>query len=359
MTENYEIENVPTRQMEDIMKMHAATDWSIIREGKECVIFDRSTLERVAIENIHSLNEKYAFVFPEVLLMECAKAKNPKVVENIEGIETFLIISIRDKLMIDSDFVPCPPHDIMKKDLGVSMLRELEEDSNLVYFIPYTKAERTELINWAKNGSADDYYNYFEDFAQMFNGETPATLKDVVEDIHLRGFIGGHKLVPKDQIKEYIKKYSKVLKKEYGFNPLYGNQLNDVIGVARMILERTPIIEIIENLSKVFEFDPSWPKRQIEMRPNWPHPDDFAKYSYYFYVITMCSVFCGFMMEKKYLRDWQYIYHLPFCSFITSDKRFFKNLREAMKIIGTDRNLGINISDRIHIWGEDNIIEPR
>ena len=57
-------------------------------------------------------------------------------------------------------------------------------------------------------------------------------------------------------------------------------------------------------------------------------------------------------MEKHYLRDWQYLFYLPFCHFITSDERFFKNLKEAMKIIQTDDNVGINISDRIHIWGE-------
>ena len=122
-----------------------------------------------------------------------------------------------------------------------------------------------------------------------------------------------------------------------------------------MNLEQIPIIEIIEGLSKVYEFDPSWGKKQIEVRPNWPYPDDYAKYSYYFYFIIMCFVFCGFMMEKKHLRDWAYMYYLPFCYVTSADKKFFKNLRKAMKIVGTDKNLGINISDRILIWGEDDI----
>lgn len=69
--------------MEDIMKKNAATDWSIIHEGKEFVIFDRSITERIRGEDIDRLNKKYAFVFPEVLLMECAKAENLKVIENI------------------------------------------------------------------------------------------------------------------------------------------------------------------------------------------------------------------------------------------------------------------------------------
>ena len=118
------------------MKINVATDWSIIHEGKECSIFDRSVLERVTVGDIHRLNEKYAFVFPEVLLMECAKAENPKVIENIKRIEKFLIVSIHNELIIPADFVPCPPHEIMKKDLGVSTLRKPEEDSNLAYLIP-------------------------------------------------------------------------------------------------------------------------------------------------------------------------------------------------------------------------------
>ena len=335
------------------MKNYAATDWSIIREGKKCAIFDRSTLQQVGPEAIRRLNEKYAFVFPEVLLMECAKAEDTRVVENIKMMEKFLIVSIRSELIMDSDLVPCPPHDIMKKDLGVSTLRRSEEDSNLVYFIPYDKNERMELINWAKKGSADDYYKYFDDFDQMFEKDYPKTLKDVVEDIHLHGVRGGHKLASKDKIEKHVIKHSKTLRKKYGFNPLYGNQLVDVLGTAKMILEKTSIMEIVENLSKVFEFDPSWAARRLKMRPNWPDPDDFGKYSYYFYYITMCYVFCGFIMEKHYLRDWQYLFYLPFCHFITSDKRFFKNLKEAMKIIQTDDNVGINISDRIHIWGEN------
>ena len=337
------------------MKMNVATDSSIIREGKECAIFDRSVIERVRIEDIHRLSKKYAFVFPEVLLMECAKAENPKVMENIERIENFLIISIHNQPVIPSDLVPCPPHEIMKKDLGVSMLREPEEDSNLVYFIPYAKDERMELINWAKNKSAEQYYEYFEEFEQMFPVENPRKLEDVVEEIRLHGVTEGKKYIPKDEIEKRTREWHKAYRKKYGFNPSYGNQLEDVIGLVKMSLEKTSILKIIENLSAAYGFDPLWGKKQIEVRPNWPYPDDYAKYSYYFYFVTMCFGFCSFMMEKSYLRDWQYMYYLPFCSIISADKRFFKNLRKAMKIVGTDENLGINISDRIHIWGEGNI----
>ena len=332
------------------MKMHAATDWSVIREGKEGAIFDRSTLQRVTVGNIDRFNKKYAFVFPEVLLMECANTD--EVVEKIKRIETFLIISTRKELITLSDLVPCPPHEIMKKDLGISMLRIPEEDSNLVYFIPYDEEGRMDLIEWARNGSSEEYYREYDDFDQMFEDRHLIGLREnIVEDIRSYVRRRARREVPEVEIQRHIRAWSRKL----GFNPLYGNQLRDVIGMAKMILERTPIMTIIKDLSRVYRFNPSWAETRMEMRPNWPAPDDYAKYSYYFYFISMCSVLSGFMMEKKYLRDWQYLYHLPFCSFITSDKKFFKNLREAMKVIGTDINLGINISDRIRIWGEDNI----
>ncbi len=123
------------------MKINVATDWSIIREGKECSIFDRSVLERVTVGDIYKLNEKYAFVFPEILLMECANAENPKVIQNIKKIDIFLITSIHNEPLIPSDLIPCPPPEIMKKDLGVSTFRNPEEDSNLVYFRPYNKTQ--------------------------------------------------------------------------------------------------------------------------------------------------------------------------------------------------------------------------
>lgn len=339
--------------------MNVATDWSIIHKRKECSIFDRSVLERVTVGDIHRLNEKYAFVFPDVLLMECAKAENPKVMENIEKIEDFLIISIHAERITLSDLVPCSPHQIMKKDLGVSILRTLTEDSNLVYFIPYDKEERTDLINWAKNGSAEEYYGYFEEFEEMFDKRhIRRSAADVVEEIRLQGIRKGYGYLPKDEIEKRTTKLHKTYRKKHGFNPSYGNQLQDVIGLVKMSLEQTSIIEIIENLSAVYEFNPSWAKKQIELRPNYPHPDDYGKYSYYFHFITMCLGFCSLLMGKKYLRDWQYMFYLPFCSVISADKKFFKNLRDAMKIIETDKNLGINISDRIHIWGEDNVRIP-
>ena len=339
--------------------MNVATDWSIIHKGKECSIFDRSILERVTVGDIHRLNEKYAFVFPDVLLMECAQAENPKVMENIAKIEDFLIISIHAKRITLFDLVPCSPHQIMKKDLGVSILRTPTEDSNLVYFIPYDKEERMDLINWAKNGSAEEYYEYFEEFEEMFEKRyVRRSAADVVEEIRLQGIREGYRYLPKDEIEKRTKGLHKAYRKKYGFNPSYGNELQDVIGLVKISLGQTSIIEIIESLSAVYGFDPLWAKKQIELRPSYPHPDDYAKYSYYFYFVTMCSGFCGLMMGKKYLRDWQYMFYLPFCSVFSADKKFFKNLRDAMKIIGTDENLGINISDRIHIWGEDNMRIP-
>ena len=74
--------------------------------------------------------------FQKFSLWNAQRPENPKVIENIKRIEKFLIVSIHNELIIPADFVPCPPHEIMKKDLGVSTLRKPEEDSNLAYLIP-------------------------------------------------------------------------------------------------------------------------------------------------------------------------------------------------------------------------------
>ena len=337
------------------MKMNAATDSSIIETGKQCAIFDRCVFEHVTVEEMKKLNQKYAFVFPEVLLMECANAERCRVIEHIEKIEDFLIISIHNGPMILKDFIPSPPHEIMKKDLGVSTFRKVEEDSNLVYFLPYDKKERMDLINWAKGSAADEYYKYFNNLDQRFQVKHTVELEDVVERTVIYGFRHGERYIPKDQVRNDVKELIKAHRKKHGYNPFYGKQLEDVIGLVKKTLQETSIIEIINNLSTAYSFDASWPKKQIAIRPNYPYPDDYAKYCYYFYFINMCSAYCGFMKEKTYLRDWEYLYYLPFCPVISADKRFFKNLKKAMKNIGTDKNLGMNISDRIHIWGEDNI----
>ena len=44
------------------------------------------------------------------------------------------------------------------------------------YNVSYNKEERMELINWAKNRSAEQYYEYFEEFEQMFTGKYPSAM---------------------------------------------------------------------------------------------------------------------------------------------------------------------------------------
>ena len=338
------------------MKINAATDWSIIRTRKQPAIFDRCIFEQATREDMQKLNQKYAFVFPRVLLMECAKAENPKVIKNIERIEHFLLVSIYDHHISAADAIPCHTSEIMKKDLVISLLRQPEEDEHLVYFTPCDKQSLLSMISWAKIEAADEYYKDFSDFAQMFVGRKHTIrLEGLVENTQNYGWRHGKRYIPKDNIEKYWQAEIKAFKSEYGFNPFYGNHLKDVIGLAKISLEKTPMINIIENLSKVYRFDPSWPKKQIDSRPNYPHPDDYAKYSNYFYFILMCSVFGGFQMEKTYLRDWEYVYYLPFCQVMSADKRFFKNLRLAMRSVETDRILGIAIPDRIRIWKEDDI----
>ena len=244
----------------------------------------------------------------------------------------------------------------MRKDLGVSFFREAEEEKHLVYFRPYDKKERHVLLTWAKKGAAEDYYQYFDNIAQRFkNSSHLLRLEDVIEKTINYGFRHGKGYKPKATVETFVKSYIKSIKKKLHHNPLYGNAFKDVLGRVKITLQETSIRNIIMDLSKAFEFDPSFPLKQIELRPYYPHPDDYAKYTYYFYFISMCMVYSGFTMQTTYLRDWEYLYYLPFCHIISADKRFFKNIRQAMKDMKTDRTVGINISDRILIWGEDSI----
>lgn len=239
----------------------------------------------------------------------------------------------------------------------MGILRKLEKDTHLVYLTPCDKQSQTSLIAWAQIKGADAYYKDFNDLEQMFPlRRHKNTLEDLVEKTQNDGWKEGKGYVPKENIKRYWQTEIKAHKKHYGYNPFYGTQMEDVIGLAKTSLLQTPIIKMIDILSKVYSFDPSWAKKQIAFRPNYPHPDDYAKYTNYFYFITMCSIFGGFRLDKAYLRDWEYVHYLPFCQVMSADKRFFKRLKQAMKNIGTDQILGIAIPDRIRIWGEDNII---
>ena len=337
------------------MRIYPASDWSIVNTGKTCAIFDHCVLRKATAKQIEHLNKKYAFVFPLVLLMECAKKQLPYVYKNIENIEHFLIISTHKTQTMIEDLIPCDPSEIMKKDLGVSLFRTPEEDSNLVYLIPYDKKARMDLLHWAENKPAEDYYNTFNHIEQRFQIKCVRRPQDIVESVCLYGLRRGERYIQRDNIEIHVARWVKAFKKRYGFNPFYGNDLKDVMGLVKMVLGNTSILKVIDDLSKTYQFDPSWPKKQIASRPYYPHPDDYAKYTYYFYFISMCITFCGYTMPKSYLRDWEYAYYLPFCPIISADKRFFKNLKQAMKSIGTDTRVGITISDRIHIWGEDNI----
>ena len=338
------------------MMINAATDWKIIKKGKQYAILDRCVLQQATPEDMNRLNQKYAFVFPIVLLMECAMSNNRRIIENIERIEDFLIISTYNAQIQLDDLIPCRPEEIMKKDLGVSLLRQPEDDTYLVYFRPYDVNERMDLLTWARNGAAQNYYRHFDNIEQHFK-QNKLTLRigNIVERTIDYGFLHGHRYIPKNQIEVEVVNWIKRFKKTHGYNPFYGKNLKDILGLAKMSLLKTSIIDIIRDLAIAFRFNTSWPLKRIALRPKYPHPDDYAKYTYYFYFISMCMTYCGFLMEKAYTRDWEYLYYLPFCPIISGDKRFFKNLKIAMKEMETDWNLGITISDRIHIWKEDDI----
>ena len=59
------------------------------RRKKQYAIIDRCVLQQATPEDMNRLNQKYAFVFPIVLLMECAMSNNRRIIENIERIEDF------------------------------------------------------------------------------------------------------------------------------------------------------------------------------------------------------------------------------------------------------------------------------
>ena len=101
------------------MMINAATDWRIIEKGKQYAIIDRCVLQQATHQEMSQLNEKYAFVMPIVLLMESAMANHHKVIDNIQRIEDFLIITTCNAQIQLEDLIPCQPHEIMKKDLGV------------------------------------------------------------------------------------------------------------------------------------------------------------------------------------------------------------------------------------------------
>ena len=336
--------------------INVATDWRIIEKGKQYAIIDRCVLQKATPQEISQLNQKYAFVVPIVLLMESAMANHHKVIDNIQRIEDFLIITTCNAQIQLKDLIPCQPYEIMKKDLGVSLLRQPKDDAHLVYFRPYDVNERIDLLTWAKNGAAQNYYRYFNNIEQRFKqSKHILKLGNIVDRTIDYGFMHGQRYIPKDQIEVGVAKWIKQFKQTHGYNPFYGNSLKDVLGLVKSTLLKISIIDIFRDLAVAYQLNMSWPLKQIALRPNYPHPDDYAKYTYYFYFINMCMTYCGFTMEKSHTRDWEYLFYLPFCPIISGDKRFFKNLKLAMKDIGTDWNVGITISDRIQIWGEDNI----
>ena len=183
-----------------------------------------------------------------------------------------------------------------------------------------------------ETGLHKNYYRHFDNIEQHFK-QNKLTLRigNIVERTIDYGFLHGHRYIPKNQIEVEVVNWIKRFKKTHGYNPFYGKNLKDILGLAKMSLLKTSIIDIIRDLAIAFRFNTSWPLKRIALRPKYPHPDDYAKYTYYFYFISMCMTYCGFLMEKAYTRDWEYLYYLPFCPIISGDKRFFKNLKIAMK----------------------------
>ena len=73
----------------------------------------------------------------------------------------------------------------------------------------------------------------------------------------------------------------------------------------------------------------TWALNRLSLYNNSPIETDFLRYSRYYYFLRLCLVtfraFDGEHRDDSYVRDWEYLYYLPFCDLFVSNDNFLEH----------------------------------
>lgn len=276
--------------------------------GKKTVLLDRSTFQSLTPDQLNQMCNQYAILCTPNFLYECIRIENLK--EKLLNIDDTSFVMIcespkrlhvlhrgnivkRDLLSLDDYLVTIC---CVNKDIRKSIFPDISKDSNFFY------------------NMADSQLQYLNDLFTNFNDRFVDT-------------IGGDKTVAKQALKDS--------KKILGYR-LLSSKIDDICQSASShipppeILIRSFHLPInSEGTRLIDEKELNWALNRLSLYNGRPIETIFLWYSQFYFFLDLCRVtykaYKGEYLNDSYVRDWEYLYFLPFCDLFVSNDNFFEH----------------------------------
>ena len=275
--------------------------------GKKVALLDRSTFQGLTPDQLNDLCNLYAILCTPNFLYECMQGNLEQKLLDIDASSFVMICESPQR------FLTLHKQDIVKRDLT-------SLDDYLVTMVCVNKSNRQLIFPAISSDSkffyqmADSEVNFFDDLFSNFRN-------DVVDSL------GGDRTVVRDLFRGG--------EQQLGYR-LHSSKIDDICKFAEsQIPAPERLIKIIYYLTKpdgtriLNGEELTWALKRLSLYNNSPIETGFLRYSRYFYFLWLCLItfraFDGEHRDNSYIRDWEYLYFLPFCDLFVSSDNFFEN----------------------------------
>ena len=310
--------------------MHSALKDERFR-GKKVALLDRSTFQGLTPNELNDLCNLYAILCTPNFLYECMQGN---LEQRLLDIDDSSFVMIRD---------PQAPNTLYRYDIVKRDLTSL--DDHLVALICVNEGDR-QLMFPLISADSDFFYQMADSELKFFDDLFGDFRNDIVDSL------GGDRRVVRDLFRR--------AEQQLGYR-LHSSKIDDICKFAEsQIPSPRKLIGIFRHLMRPdgtrilngAELEATL--NRLSLYNNRPIETNFLRYSRYYYFLGFCLIafraFDGEHRDDSYVRDWEYLYYLPFCDLFVSNDNFLENFVPSLpqsfglndKFVSTDKFCEMN-----------------
>ena len=274
--------------------------------GKKVALLDRSTFQSLTSDQLNQMCNQYAILCTPNFLYECMQGNLKQRLLDIDDIS---FVMIRD---------PQAPNTLHRYDIVKRDLTSL--DNHLVVLICVNENSRRSMFPLI-SADSDFFYQMTDSELEFFDNLFGNFRNDIVD------LLGGDRMAVRDLFRGG--------EQQLGYR-LNSRRINDICRFAEShIPEPQELIGIFHYLIRpdgkriLNSEELQGALNRLSLYNDGPIETNFLRYSRYYYFLNLCLVtfraFDGEHRDDSYIRDWEYLYYLPFCDLFVSNDTFFEN----------------------------------
>ena len=285
--------------------MHSALKDERFR-GKKIAFLDKSTFQSLSLDQLKQMCNQYVILCTPNFLYECMHGDLNQGLLNIED-ESFV--------MIRAPKAPNALHryDIVKRDLT-------SLDNHLVALICVNQNDRQSMFPII-SADSEFFYKMADSELKFFDNLFGDFRQNVVDSL------GGDKEAVRDLFRRG--------EQQLGYR-LHSSKIDDICKFAEsQIPSPRKLISIFHYLMRpdgtkiLNSSELEGALNRLSLYNDRPIETNFLRYTRYYYFLGLCLItfraFDGEHRDDSYVRDWEYLYYLPFCDLFVRNDNFLEH----------------------------------